>query len=101
VQLGRQTGCLPTELSFIDIDSPNLVLSAVTKDEQRDSVLVRCFNPTDKDINATVTAGFDFDAAFAATLAGDRGETLKAAGRTVSLTVRGGRIVTIEFELKK
>jgi mannosylglycerate hydrolase len=99
VQIARQAGSLPPAFSFLGVDHPNLVLSSVTKAEDRNSVLVRLFNPCDEGIEATIRAGFEFAAVHLASLAGQRLETLKASGSAVALSVARGQIVTVEFEL--
>ena len=99
VQFGRQAGSLPPTFSFIALNHPDLVLSSVTKADDRDGVLVRFFNPSDEDVEATVSTGFDFASARVVSLAGEPMQTLKASGRTASLTAGRGQIVTVEFEI--
>ncbi|MBN1556995.1 MAG: hypothetical protein JW951_02480, partial [Lentisphaerae bacterium] len=97
VQFAPQTGVLPPVFSFLEIGDPNLVLSAVLKDADRDSVLVRVFNPTGGTIQTTLTAGFDFAGAHAVSLAGERTAGLEYDGRAVRLEVGRGRIMTVEL----
>lgn len=99
VQFGRQNGSLPPATSFIALDHPDLVLSAVAKADDRDAVLVRLFNPCDEDIEAAIETGFDFASAHVVSLAGERTEALAASGRTVPLTVARGQIVTVALAL--
>ena len=96
-QFGKQEGCLPTTNSFLELDGKNLVLSAVKKARDRDSVLVRLFNPTGQTVEATLTAGFDFSEAHLVNLAEERTSPLDARGRSVSFTVGKGKIVGIEL----
>ncbi len=96
-QFGRQGGRLPRRFSFLAVDEPNLVLSAVRKADDRHSVLARFFNPTPAAIEATITTGFEFAAAYRARLSEERDVELPAKGRSVRLSVRGGEIATVEF----
>ncbi len=101
VQFGKQAGVMPTDYSFVAQADPNLVLSAITKAEDRDSVLVRFYNPTEGDITSTVRTGFDFVSAYIVSLAGERGEALKTDGRIATFIAGRGKIITLEFELKR
>jgi len=49
-QAGRHKGTLPKELSFLEIVPNTLELSAMKQAEDRDSMMVRIFNPTDKPV---------------------------------------------------
>jgi len=96
-QFGRQQGMLPTQNGHFELRGDGLVLSAVKKADQRDSLLVRFYNPTDHDIEAALAAGFDFGAAYLVTLGEERSEALEIKGRTVSIATPKGRIVTVEL----
>jgi len=99
-QFGRQSGRLPLRASQVGVSDSSLVLSAVKKADDRDSVLVRLFNPTSRDVKTRVDVGFPFAAAHLARLSEERGERLDADDRGVGLTIGRGKIVTIEFERK-
>jgi mannosylglycerate hydrolase len=97
VQFAPQTGALPPVFAFLSIDDPNIVLSAVLKAEDRDSVLVRVFNPTRTAKQTCLKAGFDPLAAYAVSLAGERQSALDCVDRSVSLAIPAGRILTVEL----
>jgi mannosylglycerate hydrolase len=101
VQFGKQDGGLPPELSLGALDHPNLVLSAVTKAEGRDSVLVRFFNPSQEAISTTLRTGFDFASAHKVKLTEEREAKLADAGRSAELKVGRGEIVTVELEVRR
>ena len=43
---GKGGGTLPKELSFVEITSKKIALSAMKKSEERDSLVLRLYNPT-------------------------------------------------------
>ena len=45
-QAGKGGGSLPKELSFVEITSEKIALSAMKKSEERDSLILRLYNPT-------------------------------------------------------
>jgi len=97
-QFGKQDGCFEVDKSFLSIDGANVVLSAVTKPQDRETLLVRFFNPTGKEVKTTLRAGFDVKAAYLVSLADERGEKLKVTKNSVSVAVPKGKIMTVEFE---
>jgi mannosylglycerate hydrolase len=100
-QFGRQSGRLPTERSFVEIADRALVLSAVKKAEDRDSVLVRLFNPTRRDRTTRINVGFDFSAARLVKMSEEPVRDLPARDNGVEVPVGKGQIVTVEFERRR
>jgi mannosylglycerate hydrolase len=99
-QFSRQRGRLPLAQSLVVIEDARLVLSAVKKADDRDSVLVRLFNPTDEPLQTGIHVGFDAVRAHVASMAETRVSKLALKDGRVELTVGRGQIVTVEFELK-
>ncbi len=99
-QFGKQEGCFEPDRSFLSIEGPNVVLSAVKKMEDRDTLLVRFFNPTSKEVRTTLSAGFEVKAAYLVNLAEERGDKLKVTKNNVSVTVPKGKIMAVEFEVE-
>lgn len=100
-QFGRQDGRLPLESCFVEVANRKLVLSAVKKAEDRNSVLVRFFNPTGEDLRTCVNAGFAFSRARAVTMSEKAGRELPIRGQGVELDVGRGQIVTVEFDVPR
>lgn len=48
--IGGQEGSLPTEQAFFSLENKNLQISALKKAEDRDSLILRVYNPTDSDM---------------------------------------------------
>lgn len=96
-QFGRQEGILPLEKSFIGIEGDNLILSSVKKAEDRDSIIVRLYNPTNRDIEGIIKTGLNVKEAYTLKLSEERTEALAIEGGTVRLTVGKGKIISIEL----
>ncbi|MBN2309122.1 MAG: hypothetical protein JXR94_09140 [Candidatus Hydrogenedentes bacterium] len=97
-QFGRQAGMFPPEKSFLGLEGPGLVLSAVKKADNRDSILVRFYNPTNTDSEAVLHVGLPVSAAYRAGLDEERRESLPLEDGKVTLPVPHGKIVTVELE---
>ncbi|HEX2949592.1 MAG TPA: glycoside hydrolase family 38 C-terminal domain-containing protein [Armatimonadota bacterium] len=96
-QFGKQQGTLPLEKSFVQIDGKNVILSAVKKADDRDSVIVRFFNPSEEDTEASFHIGFACKEAYINRLNEERGEKLPIANGMVTVNVPKGKIMSIEF----
>ncbi|OYD15567.1 hypothetical protein CH333_05425 [candidate division WOR-3 bacterium JGI_Cruoil_03_44_89] len=59
VQMGGGKGKLPSNLSFLRLGPSILILSAVKKCEERESIIVRFYNPTKKSIEARLSTAKD------------------------------------------
>jgi alpha-mannosidase len=55
---GIHPGSRPESGSFLSVDSPNIVVSAVKEAEDGDDLIVRCFESTGRATNATVDLAF-------------------------------------------
>jgi len=54
VQCGATPGTLPKALQFVKLEPEELILSAMKKCDTRDSVILRFFNPTEKELTGTI-----------------------------------------------
>lgn len=57
-QFGKQEGRLPAEKSFVKIEGDNLVLSTIKKADNSDSIILRLYNPAEKDADAVVRSAW-------------------------------------------
>lgn len=89
-------GTLPPELRVVSVEPGALVLSAVRRSE-RDTLIVRCYNVTREPVSGTIRCGLPVREAYRANLAEDRQEALSLDNGGVTLDVRGGEVVTVEF----
>ncbi len=96
-QFGKQNGQFGTEHSFLELEGGNLVLSCVKKAEDRDSVIVRIYNPTDHTVEGTLKTTLPFEKAYKVKMDESREEELSAAGGAVAVSVPKGKISTFEL----
>ena len=92
-------GSAPATRSFLRVDrkSGDVVLSALKKAEDRDSVIVRLFNPGETDANLELTPGFVVTQAFAVNFLEAREQALTRTGNGVSVRLRPHQIQTVEL----
>ena len=55
---GIHPGTRPESGSFLSVDSPNIIVSAVKQAEDGDDTIIRCFEATGRQTTATITLGF-------------------------------------------
>jgi alpha-mannosidase len=88
---------LPASASLVSLDPANVVLSAVKKAEDRDSLIVRVYNPFGTAQEVALECAWPIAEAHLVNLAEERGEALEAAEGRISLTVGAKKIVTVEL----
>lgn len=98
-QTGRHKGTLPATQAFVTLTPTAVQLSAVKRAEERDSLLVRVFNPTDTAQRATLTLWRPIRTARLVTLEELEiaGGTLRPAGAEVAFEAGPRKIVTVEL----
>ncbi len=89
---------LPASRSFLALNNPHLVLSALKQAENRDSVIVRLYNPTDRPRACTVRIDRPVAACWICRLDETRLREIKTgdAGQ-VRLSLKAKQILTLEF----
>ncbi len=97
-QFGRQQGQFPAVHSFMEISGDNLVLSCIKKAEERDSLVIRIYNPTDHSIQGTLKTALPCEKAYRIQLDETREEELAFINGAISLAVPKGKIISIELE---
>ncbi len=99
-QTGRSTGTLPPSLSFIDIRPATLVLSAVKRSSRTDGLIVRLFNPTEEEVEGTVSFWRPVREARLVKLNEKVIAPARFQGPTVFLRAEKNKIVTLEVWLE-
>ncbi|MBQ7654420.1 MAG: hypothetical protein IJS17_05050 [Clostridia bacterium] len=94
-EFGKQEGVFPLEKSFVSVEGDNLILSSVTRSDD-DTILIRVYNPTEHTIDGKITLGFDFTSARSVRLDGKVNEELEKDGESIKVSVKKGKIYTIE-----
>ncbi len=99
-QAGKGNGKMPKSASLIEVTAKEIVLSALKKCEYRDSIVLRLFNPTEKDIQAEIEFYHSIQEAWLTNMNEERRETLPVSGKTLALHFAPKKIVTCEVVLQ-
>lgn len=95
---GNTIGSLPEKYSFLSIKPDNLVLSAFKKAEDRDSFIIRLFNPTDEEIHGTIQLGVNINEAYMTNLNEERLNDLLIENKnSIKIDVATNKIITVEL----
>ncbi|MCP4611238.1 MAG: hypothetical protein GY845_21215 [Planctomycetes bacterium] len=98
-QAGRGGCDLPKQISFIEIESKEIVLSALKKCEHRDTLVLRLFNPTLKDIGTNIKFFRPVKEAWLTNMNEERREKLPVNDNITSIQFGHKKIVTCEVLL--
>lgn len=100
VQFGvSPAGTLAWEHSFFKQPPQNLIVSAIKKAEADKKIILRFYNPTEKELNETIEFGFNVNSAFLLNLAEQVVEKLKLSNKnTIKLKVPPKKIITIGLQ---
>jgi alpha-mannosidase len=94
VQTDEQDGELDSTGSFLSLDPPELILTAVKRAEAGDALIVRFFNASEDAVTGTLTVK-GLTQAFSANLLEEPGAELPAVDGAVEVTARAREIVTV------
>ena len=98
-QAGKGGGEMPQRLSYVEVGPADVSLSAMKKCDERDSMILRLFNPTDDAVTGTVTCHGLISEAWLTNMNEERREQLTADGNSVSVPMGHKQIVTLELIL--
>ena len=98
-QAGRHDGDLPKQTGFLKVSPANLVLSALKRCEERKSLILRLYNPTERTLKGTVTCYKTIKRARLTNLNEKPDKKLSSQGNSLRLTVAKKKMVTVELVL--
>jgi len=102
VTTSGQTGTLPPETSLYSVEPSNLIVSAFTQAQDRESCILRLFNPTGETITGTIRLKAALKAAWLTDLNETRLSDLPLVDdSSVAVEAAPGKIVTVEVEAAK
>jgi mannosylglycerate hydrolase len=97
----HSNGILPPEHSFLEVQPANLLVSACKQAEDRESMIIRLFNPTGKTIEGHVNLPKAAQAAYIVNLNEERSSELKFTNpQLIELPVGPNKISTVEVVYK-
>jgi len=94
-------GTLPWTMGFLKHQPRYLVMSAIKKAERSNQIVVRMFNPLEKEVKESMEFGPNIMKAITLNLAEQEGDELKVTNNVLELNVPGKKIVTIGLTVKK
>ncbi|HEX6290085.1 MAG TPA: glycoside hydrolase family 38 C-terminal domain-containing protein [Herpetosiphonaceae bacterium] len=98
-QTNHHAGSQPSAHSFLRLEPAGIQLSAVKRAEDRDSIIVRCFNTTDQPILGTLHVPGAWRAAYRTDLDEQRLDSIAVSNEgTLTLHAEPWQIVTVELE---
>ncbi|MGB9595127.1 MAG: alpha-mannosidase [Candidatus Poribacteria bacterium] len=97
VQIKNGGNKLPLRGAFIDLQPQKLVISSIKKAEDRNSLIVRFYNPYSDAILGTLTSLMPVDSVYLCNLAEERLEKLDCINRIIVLNVPPKKIITCEI----
>jgi mannosylglycerate hydrolase len=102
VQTSSHKGELPLETGFIAIDNKDLVVSAIKKSEDRDSIIIRVYNPTQEIAEGNLSFNSKIDEAYFTDLNEKRNASIRCIdGYNIPITAGCNKIVTVEIVIRK
>ena len=88
---------MPKRLSFLEVGPEAISLSALKKCDERDSIILRLFNPTDDQVEGLVRCYWPVAEAWLTNMNEERREKLKVDGNCVPVPFGKKQIVTLEL----
>ncbi|MDI3548735.1 MAG: 2-O-(6-phospho-alpha-D-mannosyl)-D-glycerate hydrolase [Halanaerobiales bacterium] len=93
-ELKKQTGNLPDNYSYIQINNDKIDISSIKKHELEDKIVIRLYNPTDSDELTKIKFGFNTGDIFLGNLAEETNKKLEY-DKQLELSVPAKKIKTI------
>ena len=90
----------PDRLSFLTIDKPELVISALKRSRNEQNLVVRLYNISPETLTARIKTSKPIEEAWFVNLNEQRQEQIQLLDRsTIKIQTRGHQIITLEFQL--
>jgi len=90
-------GALSDVWSFATSDSDNVIVEAIKKAEDDNSVIMRVYESYNKKSHAVINTGFDFKEAYICDMLENNIQKLSSNGRCVEFDIANYEIVTLKF----
>jgi len=98
-QAGRGGGAMPKNFSFLETSPAEIVLSALKKCDQRDSLILRLYNPTGNEVAGQIQSQRPVQEAWITNMNEQRREQLAVKDGAISVPLGHKQIVTVELVL--
>ena len=97
-EIGKQSGSLADEYSFVSCDKDNFIVETIKKAEDDDGIIVRGYESYNKRTPVTLSAGFGAKKAFICDLQENELEVLEIKDGKVGFIAKPFEIVTVKFK---
>ncbi len=97
-KIGKHSGNLPEEYSFVSTENENVIIETVKKAENGEGIIVRMYESFNKRTNAVINLGFDFESVTLCDLLENDLKVIVHDGRSVPITLKPFEIVTIKIK---
>ncbi len=95
----QHAGQLPAEATLVEVQPGELLVSAVKRSNDGRGIIVRVYNPLQREVNARIRPGVAFTRAYMTNLLEERQEPVDISNtQTVKVAIRSGEITTLVFE---
>jgi len=91
-------GSLPLSKSFCEISNLGIIMSAFKQAEKGRNLILRLFNPSEKEQESTISFGFSIKAAWKCMLSEERIEEIAISKDSFKVKLGGGEIFTLEIK---
>ena len=95
---GKQNGALPESFSFVSVDKPNAVITAVKRAEADDGLIVRFYDAYDCKSSVALTAPSIYKKAYLCDLCESEIREIELIDGKTTLDVKNFEIVTVKFK---
>jgi mannosylglycerate hydrolase len=100
--MGARSGALPQEYGFCKISDPGMVVSCLKRAEDRDTAILRLYNPTPEEKSGTLQFAFPLKAVWETDLNENRGSALLLPDpHRFTFNCASNKILTFEIEWKE
>ena len=96
-QAGRTRGSLPRTFGFLELRPERLAVTAFKRAEDRDTLILRFFNPSWEDVEGELILGKVPSEVWLCNLNEERQEPVPVSGNTLKIPVGHKKIVTLEL----
>ena len=97
IQADKHRGKLPESLSFISLKPEEIIVSAFKKAEERNSLILRLYNISDREVQVVIDFYKKVERAFFVNFKEERKKKLRVHNGIISFDVPGKKIFTLEL----
>ena len=96
-EIGKQSGTMPCEYSFVSVNKSNIFIESVKKAEDDEGIIVRLYDAFGVCSTPTISLGFDAGEAYITDMNEAIQETVSLDGRNLTVAVKPFEIVTLKI----